>query len=161
VIKAMESGGTKAGQRHAENVDARSVHTPRFAFSVRDPQPMTEVARFWRTAAQSATIGMFVILFIVALSLARSLLLPVTSAFVVTLMLGPLWAQADRYRVPSLLSAVVLWLFVIAVLYGVIVLLAAPAVDWIGKAPDISRNVQEKLRILDRPLTVLRELRDT
>jgi predicted PurR-regulated permease PerM len=155
----MESGGTKAGQRHAEKPDARSEPARRFVFSVSDPQPMTEVARFWRTAAQSATIGMFLILFVVALSLARSLLLPVTSAFVVTMMLGPLSAQAERYRVPSLVSAIVLWLFVIAVFYGVIVLLAAPAVDWIGKAPEIGRNIQEKLHVLDRPLTALQHLR--
>ena len=103
---------------------------------------------------------MFIILFVVALSLARPILLPVASAFVVTMMLGPLSARAERYRVPSLITAIVLWLLVILVCYGVIVLLAAPVVDWIGKAPDIGRNIQEKLRVLDRPLSVLQELRD-
>src|SRR5205085_6215444 len=96
----MESGDTKAGQRRVEN--ARGVRPSRFILSVSDPQPVTEVARFWRTAAQSATIGLFLIFFVVALSVARTLLLPVTSAFVVTMMLGPLSAQAERYRVPSL-----------------------------------------------------------
>jgi predicted PurR-regulated permease PerM len=33
-------------------------------------------------------------------------------------------------------------------------------VDWIGKAPEIGRNIQEKLRVLDRPLVVLQNLRD-
>jgi predicted PurR-regulated permease PerM len=121
---------------------------------------MTEVARFWRTAAQSATIGMFIILLVVALSLARPVLLPVASAFVVTMMLGPLSARAERYKIPSLLSAIVLWLLVIAVCYGVIILLGAPAVDWIGKAPEIGRSVQEKLHVLDRPLAALQEMRD-
>ena len=103
---------------------------------------------------------MFIILFVVALSLARPILLPVVSAFVVTMMLGPLSARAERYRMPSLITAIVLWLLVILVCYGVIVLLAAPVVDWIGKAPDIGRNIQEKLRVLDRPLSVLQELRE-
>jgi predicted PurR-regulated permease PerM len=49
---------------------------------------------------------------------------------------------------------------VVVAFYGVIVLLAAPVVDWIGKAPDIGRTIQEKLRVLDRPLSVLQELRD-
>src|SRR5262249_17793661 len=79
---------------------------------------------------------------------------------VVTMMLGPLSARAERYRVPSLVTAIVLWLLVILVFYGVIVLLAAPVVDWIGKAPEIGRNIQEKLRVLDRPLVVLQNLRD-
>jgi predicted PurR-regulated permease PerM len=121
---------------------------------------MAEVARFWRTAAQSATIGMFIILLVVALSLARPLLLPVASAFVVTMMLGPLSARAEQYKIPSLLAAIVLWLLVIAVCYAVIILLGAPAVDWIGKAPEIGRIVQEKLHVLDRPLAALQELRD-
>jgi predicted PurR-regulated permease PerM len=140
----MEANVTKAKLRRVEKPgipgDARRTG---FSLAVSDPQPMTEVARFWRTAAQSATIGMFIILLVVALSLARPVLLPVASAFVVTMMLGPLSARAERYKIPSLISAIALWLLVIAVCYAVIVLLAAPAVDWIGKAPEIGRNVQE------------------
>jgi predicted PurR-regulated permease PerM len=152
----MEAGRTKAGQRR----DASMGQEARFALSVSDPKPVAEVAQIWRTAAQSATIGMFGILFVVALSLARPVLLPVASAFVVTMMLGPLSARAERYRVPSLVSAITLWFLVVVAFYGVIVLLAAPVVDWIGKAPDIGRSIQEKLRVLDRPLSVLQELRD-
>lgn len=152
---------TKSGQKRVEMADAaREARRERFTFSVSDPQPLTEVARFWRTAAQASTIGMFVILLVVALSLARPVLLPVTSAFVVTMMLGPLSSRAERYRIPPLLSAMGLWVLVIAVFYGVIVLLAAPVVDWIGKAPEIGRNIQEKLHVLDRPIAALQELRD-
>lgn len=153
----MELASTKAGQRRVEMDRARAA---RFALTVSDPKPVTEVASLWRTAAQSATIGMFVILFIIALSLARSVLLPIASAFVVTMMLGPLSARAERYRVPSLVSAFVLWMLVIGVCYGAIALLSAPAVNWIGKAPDIGRNIQEKLHVLDQPLAALQELRD-
>src|SRR5262245_39659934 len=105
----MELGSSKAEQRRVEKLDAS--HSPRgsrFALSVKDPQPMAEVSRFWRTVAQSATIGMFVILAVVALSLARSLLLPVASAFVIAMMLGPLSARAERYRIPSLVTAIIL-----------------------------------------------------
>ena len=158
VIKTMEAGRTKAGQRR--DVNNGRDREARLALSVSDPKPVTEVAQIWRTAAQSATIGMFIILFVVALSLARPILLPVASAFVVTMMLGPLSARAERYKVPSLVSAIILWLLVIAVFYGVIVLLAAPVVDWLGKTPDIAQNIQEKLRVLDRPLSVLQDLRD-
>lgn len=157
----MDAGITRAKPSRAEKAAmVRGMREPGFSLAVNDPQPMPEVARFWRTAAQSATIGMFIILLVVALSLARPVLLPVASAFVVTMMLGPLSARAERYKIPSLLSAIVLWLLVIAVCYGVIILLGAPAVDWIGKAPEIGRSVQEKLHVLDRPLAALQELRD-
>jgi len=157
----MELGSKKAEQRRAEKPDiSRGAQGSRFAFSVNDPQPMTEVARFWRTAAQSATIGMFVILAVVALSLARPVLLPVASAFVVAMMLGPLSGRSERYKIPALVTAIVLWLLVIAVFYGVIVLVASPVVDWIGKAPEIGRSIQDKLHVLDRPLAALQGLRD-
>ena len=157
----MDAGITRAKPSRAEKAAmVRGMREPGFSLAVNDPQPMPEVARFWRTAAQSATIGMFIILLVVALSLARPVLLPVASAFVVTMMLGPLSARAERYKIPSLVSAIVLWLLVIAVCYGVIVLLGAPAVDWIGKAPEIGRSVQEKLHVLDRPLAALQEMRD-
>ena len=157
----MDAGITRAKPSRADKTAmVRGMREPGFSLAVTDPQPMPEVARFWRTAAQSATIGMFIILLVVALSLARPVLLPVASAFVVTMMLGPLSARAERYKIPSLLSAIVLWLLVIAVCYGVIILLGAPAVDWIGKAPEIGRSVQEKLHVLDRPLAALQEMRD-
>jgi len=157
----MERAGIKAGQGRVEKLDPqRTTRARQSVYAVSDRQPVTQVSGLWRTAAQSATIGMFVILFVVALSLARPVLLPVASAFVVTMMLGPLSSRAERVGVPSLLSAIVLWLLVIGVFYGVIVLLASPAVDWISKAPEIGRNIQEKLHVLDRPLAALQELRD-
>lgn len=131
----------------------------RAVLAITDPMPVSEVGRVWRTAAQAATIGIFIILLIAAFNLARPVLLPATCAFVVTMMLGPVSGRADRYGVPPILTAIVLWLLVIAVFYGVIVLLAAPAVDWIGKGPEIGRNIQEKLHVLDQPLQALQEMR--
>ena len=131
----------------------------RAQLTISDPQPVAEVSKVWRTTSQVATIGIFVIIVIAALEFARPLLLPLVSAFVVTMMLGPLSARAERAGIPSLLTAIVLWLLVIGVFYGVIVLLAGPAIDWIGKAPEISKTIQEKLRVLDRPWAMMQELR--
>ncbi len=33
-------------------------------------------------------------------------------------------------------------------------------VDWIGKAPDIGRSIQDKLELLDAPLAALRDMRN-
>jgi len=138
----------------------RSARDSREALAITDPQPVPQVSTLWRTAAQAATIGIFVILMIAGLEFARPVFLPAVSAFVVTMMLGTLSAQATRIGLPTLLTAIVLWLLVIVAFYGVILLLAAPAVEWIGKAPDISRTIQEKLRVLDQPLAALQGLRD-
>ena len=125
-----------------------------------EPQPVTITGRGWRTAAQVSTVGIFFILFIVGLSLARPVALPVAAAFVVTMMLSPLSSRAEYYRVPSPVTATVLWLLVLGIFYAVILLVASPVVDWVHKAPDIGRSIQEKLLLLDRPLNALRDLRN-
>lgn len=115
--------------------------------------------RFLHTGAQVSAIGLFFIALIAALSLARPVLLPAVSAFAVTMMLGPLQARAERYGIPVIVHAIALWLLTVLVFYGVILLLAAPAVDWAGKAPEIGRIIQEKLHVLDRPINALNEMR--
>jgi predicted PurR-regulated permease PerM len=128
--------------------------------AINDPQSVAAASGLWRTAAQAATIGIFVILLTAALYFARPVLLPAASAFVITMMLSPLSSLAERYRIPNFLTALALWLLVLAAFYGVISMLSAPVVDWIGKAPDIGRTIQEKLRVLEQPLSALQDLRN-
>ncbi|MBV9556012.1 MAG: AI-2E family transporter [Pseudolabrys sp.] len=130
-----------------------------YQLGLTDPEPMLKLSTLWRNVAQSATIGIFVIMSVAALYFARPVLLPAAAATVIGLMLGPLSNRADRAGVPPLLSAIVLWLLVIAVFYGVIALLASPVADWIGKAPEITQNIKAKLHVLDRPWTMLTEVR--
>jgi len=134
--------------------------TKRAPMALDDPLPLPAQTQIWRIAAQAATIGIFIILFFVALDLARGILLPSVSAFVVTMLLGPLSAKADRHGVPQLATAIVLWVLVIVVVYGLIVALSTPVVAWVGKAPDIGASFQQKLSLLEGPLRALRDMRN-
>jgi predicted PurR-regulated permease PerM len=128
--------------------------------AIDDPVPIKALSPAWRRAAQAATIGIFIILLVVALSLARAILLPAAVAFVITMMLGPMSARADRHHLPAPLTALVLWLLVAAVFYGLVALVSSPVVAWVGKAPDIGRSIQDKLQLLDAPLAGLRDMRN-
>ena len=130
-----------------------------FTLGLTDPLPLAEVSNLWRVAAQAATIGMFAIAWIAALYFARPILLPATTAVVIGLMLGPLSSRADRAGVPVLVTAIVLWIAVVLAFYALIMLLGAPIVDWLGKAPEIGANIKEKLHVLDRPLAAIDGLR--
>ena len=153
--------GQTPAVKGAARVDIRqATKERRFLLAINDPKPIAHVSTVWRTASQAAAIGIFIILFVAALDLARAMLLPATSAFVIGLMLGPLSARAKAYGIPSLITAVVLWLLVVVVFYGVIILLSAPALDWIGKAPEIGRIIKEKLQVLEQPLSALQDLRN-
>ena len=153
--------GQTPAVKGAARVDIRqATKERRFLLAINDPKPIAHVSTVWRTASQAAAIGIFIILFVAALDLARAMLLPATSAFVIGLMLGPLSARAKAYGIPSLITAIILWLLVVVVFYGVIILLSAPALDWIGKAPEIGRIIKEKLQVLEQPLSALQDLRN-
>jgi len=114
----------------------------------------------WDRAAQFAVLGIFVLLLIAAFDLARPILVPAVSAFIVTLMLGPLAGRAERLGSPNVASAFALWIVVLVVVYGALALIAAPVVEWIGKAPEIGQSIQQKLQVLNGPLARLQQLRD-
>lgn len=155
----MDVRNPQAGEQPAKPNNGRQARR-QFPLAIEDPQPPRVMPRAWRSAAQAATVGIFIILFFVALSLARPIVLPTTAAFVVTMMLSPLSERADRHRVPAWLTATVLWLAVVAVVFGVIDLVSAPVIDWAHKAPDIGRSIQDKLQVLAQPLSGLRDIRD-
>ena len=51
-------------------------------------------------------------------------------------------------------------LLLIAVMNALIVLLAAPVSDWVGKAPEIGARLKDKLSLLELSAAMLRSLRD-
>lgn len=154
----MDARNPQSGRSEAPDTDAE-VGRP-LTLAAERPLPFPTVPDLRQASAQYAVLGIFLILLVAALSLARPVLLPVAAAFVVTMMLGPLALRADRHNVPKLITAIALWLLVAGIFYGLIMLLSAPVVDWIGKAPEIVRNIHDKLHLLDRPLSALRDLRN-
>ena len=126
-----------------------------------EPAPGTGAAMFWQRAGQVATVGIFLLLFGAFLELARVVLLPLTAAFVIGTMFGPISERARAHRVPQWLTALLVVLLLVAAMNALIVLLAVPVSDWAGKAPEIGARLKDKLSLLDYPLQWLRSLRDT
>jgi predicted PurR-regulated permease PerM len=162
-----EAGGRSEGkgrdqerEQGRDDPEIQRTGRPRDSLlGITDPLPLAGVSNLWRVAAQAATIGIFVILLIAVVYFGRPILLPATTAVVIGLMLGPLSSRADRAGVPVLLSAIVLWLLVIGVLYALLVVLSTPIVEWVGKAPQIGASIRDKLHVLDRPLEAIENLR--
>jgi len=157
----MDERVARAGDKKVAKPDnGRPARRPS-APVIEEPKQPPASPLAWRSAAQAATVGIFAILFLVALSLAKAIVLPVTAAFVVTLMLSPVSERADRFAVPPVVTAIVLWLAAIGIAYALIALASAPVIEWINKAPDIGRNIQQKLLLLQGPIDVLRGLRNS
>jgi predicted PurR-regulated permease PerM len=136
----------------------RSVSKRQFPLQLSDPQPMEKFDGVWRIGGQIALLGLFFFATIAAIEYARPILLPVVSAIMLGLMLGPLSNAATRAGIPVFLSAILLWLLIIAIFYGLVLLLSAPLVEWIGKGPQLGQIIKEKLQVLDRPISAVQQV---
>jgi len=124
-----------------------------------DPTPFSDTRDFWRTMAQVATITVAAIMVGVCLYLTRPLLVPILSALVISLTLGPLAGYAVKHGFPAFVPAVVIVLLFAAILYVAVVALADPASDLIARAPEIGGKIKDKFAFMERPLAALRDLR--
>src|SRR5262249_5280015 len=113
---------------------------------------------FWTGAARGATIGSFLVVFTAALDFARPLFLPLVSALIFAFMFGPLQVAAERRRVPAWLFALACVLALIGVINLIIILTAAPLIEWFGRGPDILKSLGDKLQVLAAPFSAVRDL---
>src|SRR5271166_2537573 len=105
-----------------------------------------------------AAVGIFVILLGICLYVCRPILQPVVAAFVIGTTLAPLVKAAARQGAPPWLTAAVLGGALVVAVGTAVTFLAKPVTDWIARAPEIGAVIRQKLYLLDRPLTALREL---
>jgi len=115
----------------------------------------------WDGAARVATVGMFLILLFAALYWAQPVLMPVILALVVGIVLTPVLTFAGRYKIPHWLTAIALVGAIFASLSYAVVLMADPVGEWIEKAPEFGKVLQQKLVVFDRPLEAMKNLRES
>ena len=135
---------------------ARSV----FGIQLTDAQPLSGIPAIWRLGAIASTLLMGALALIAALYLGRPILLPVTAALIVGITLSPATEFGVKYRIPTPVSAIAVVVLLVAVISALLTFFAAPLGDWIARAPEIGAAVQEKIRVFDYPLSVLRELKN-
>jgi predicted PurR-regulated permease PerM len=121
-----------------------------------EPDPPPHL--LWQHTAHLATIGLFLIGFGVILDLARFVLLPIASAIVIGTMLTPLARIAAKARIPAWLFATAIIGFLFALLQLATVLIYAPIIEWIGRAPEFAETLKIKLELFNQGLAALRDL---
>lgn len=103
-------------------------------------------------------VGLLVIAVTTVLFFGKAFFLPVVMAFVVGTMLSPAAGFLERYRIPRGVGAVLIVVAVAALGAFIVGLIAAPALDWSSRLPELAGRLKEKLYIFDRPLALWREL---
>ena len=108
-----------------------------------------------------ALIGIFVLMLAVAMSVARTLLVPIVSAGVLAFMLGP-WVTAMRkWGVPPSIFAAAVVIGALLIIHAAIVQGSTIAVDWVGRAPELLASFSDKLRSAFGPAFSLERLQST
>lgn len=93
-----------------------------------------------------AVIGIFLLLLIAGIAYARAFLMPVVLAFLLALVFTPVRRFLERRGVPSGITAALIVGMLVAALSTGIIMLAQPVGDWVDRAPEIGREVEQKLR---------------
>jgi predicted PurR-regulated permease PerM len=105
-----------------------------------------------------ALVGLLVIAVTTVLYFGKAFFLPVVMAFVVGTMLSPAASFLERYRIPRSVGAVLIVLAVGALGTFIVGLIAAPAMEWGSRLPELAARLKDKLHIFDRPLALWHEL---
>lgn len=135
--------------------ERRTPQRPSRETDVPDDEPPVS----WKDATDAAMVGVFVILFIAALYLGRSILMPVSAAVIIGITLSPIQKRAEKYRIPPILPAMVLVALFCGGVWLAVALTAGPLTEWLSHASEFGDVLKEKLRLLNRPLGVLHSIR--
>jgi predicted PurR-regulated permease PerM len=113
---------------------------------------------FWDGKQSFFIAGIFTLLLIAFLYLARSLVAPIVAAVIVSIMFSPLAIYAARLRIPSsVFAAVVVGAVLVALNVG-LVMLGGVVSGWAARGPEIAAALKAKAQFFEQPIAAWREL---
>jgi len=93
-----------------------------------------------------SVLGLFILAALYTLYFASGFLLPVTLAWILSLLLKPLVRGLAKLRIPEALGAAIILLALLCFFTIGLVSLAGPASEWIKRAPESLERVEAKVR---------------
>jgi predicted PurR-regulated permease PerM len=105
-----------------------------------------------RSRGSLAITGIFVLLVFYTIYFAAPVLIPITVAFLLSMLFSPFVDRLERIRIPRVLGSAVIMLAFVGFLATAVISLAGPAQEWVAKLPANFKSIEEKLKIIKRPL---------
>lgn len=90
--------------------------------------------------------GMLALGVLYTLYFAKTLIVPIVIALMLTLLLGPLVSWLRRYMVPRFLSAIILLVLIIGPLVFLFAELRDPVQRWVERTPELSERLNEQIQ---------------
>ena len=104
-----------------------------------------------------ALMGLFILMVLWTLRLARPLLVPITIAMLLDFLLSPVVRLLRKLGVKEWLSALLLVFGVVGAMGVSLYMLSGPAAAWVERAPNSLREVEAKVKRLSRPIEKIQE----
>ena len=101
--------------------------------------------------------GLFILAVFYTLYLARAVFIPIFFAIMLKLLLAPAVDALNRLRIPKVLGSAVVIIALFAVISASFYIFYQPAADWIERAPQSLRKVEQKLRFIKEPVQKVSE----
>lgn len=118
-----------------------------------EPADTTKTASFGKVTIRSVVLsGIFVLMVMYTLYLAAPLFMPLTVAFLVSLMFAPVVRGLGKFKIPVPVSSAIILIVLIAIGVGAVIGLSAPASKWIQTAPHELRTIDNELSQLIEPI---------
>jgi predicted PurR-regulated permease PerM len=122
------------------------------------PQPAIDIAPSapsrpaWPKASRASLAVLAALAIIASLHLAAEILIPVVAAVILQFMVSPVMRQLCRWHIPPPLSAALIVIGLATMLILGIYHLTSPAAQWFDRLPEVSNQIQEKLRVVREPV---------
>jgi predicted PurR-regulated permease PerM len=115
--------------------------------------------REWlRVASQIATIGIFILMLGIILSVARGLLRPLVAAIIVTVMLGPVARRMVTRQFPPVLFAILVVSVIVALIHFATIVMSGPVANLVNVLPTLGPTIAQKFAVLDPMIGVWHNL---
>jgi predicted PurR-regulated permease PerM len=160
-VKPGKSGDESRASK-AERGNGRPLSIVRDEYGVRltEPHPLSGIPAVYRLTAMISTLVMGALALIAALYFGRSILLPVVAGLVIGITLAPAVKSGARIGIPQPVSALVVVMLLLLLFGLLLTFFAAPLTEWIARAPEIGKVVQEKLRVFEYPISVFHDIKN-
>lgn len=120
-----------------------------------EPKAKTDV---WQRATQLSIIGLFIFATLGCLYLSHGVVVPVLLALVVGTILLPVVEFLENWKAPRPLAVAIVALALVAIVFVLAAVLSLPLTYWLSRASELGWLIREKLRSINQPLAMLKEL---
>ncbi len=134
------------------DVDPTATPEPRPDAPEPNLEKLGEAVRDTATVRSLALTGLFLIALFYALQAGREVFLPLTLAVLFNFLFSPVIRAMSRLRIPTPISAAIVVLGLIGLIILGVQQLTAPAEAWLARAPRTMAVLNEKMRIIRKPM---------